>query len=99
MRSIIKNGRVITAADTVDADVLIEDGRVRAIGHGLPVGDDVEVHDAAEGHGRMDYSLFEGHGASCKVAKVFLRDRMIVDDNQGWARTVTANTFRAPPRA
>ena len=37
---------------------------------------------AAEGHGRMDYSLFEGFEASCKVAKVFLRGRLIVDGNE-----------------
>ena len=37
---------------------------------------------AAAGHGRMDYSLFEGHEASCKVAKVFLRGRLIVDGNE-----------------
>ncbi len=34
---------------------------------------------AARGHGRMDYSLFEGHAVTCKVNKVFLRGRLIVD--------------------
>lgn len=37
---------------------------------------------AADGHGRMDYSLFEGHEATCRIAKVFLRGRLIVDGNQ-----------------
>lgn len=37
---------------------------------------------AKAGHGRMDYSLFEGHDAHCKIAKVFLRGRMIVDGDQ-----------------
>jgi dihydropyrimidinase len=43
---LIKNGRIVTAVDDYEADILIEDGRVRMIGRDIPVGDDVEVHDA-----------------------------------------------------
>lgn len=38
--------------------------------------------NAADGHGRSDYSLFEGREATCKIAKVFLRGRLIVDGDQ-----------------
>ncbi|MCZ6846550.1 MAG: dihydropyrimidinase [Alphaproteobacteria bacterium] len=44
---LIKNGRIITAVDDYQADILIEDGRVRTIGKDIAVGDGVEVHDAA----------------------------------------------------
>ncbi len=36
---------------------------------------------AADGHGRMDYSLFEGFEATGRIKKVFLRGEMIVDGN------------------
>lgn len=45
--TLIRNGRIVTAVDDYTADILMENGRVRMIGHGIPVGDDVEVHDAA----------------------------------------------------
>jgi dihydropyrimidinase len=44
---LIKNGRIVTATDDYQADILIQDGRVDTIGRSLSVGDDVEVHDAA----------------------------------------------------
>ncbi len=44
---LIKNGRIITAVDDYQADILIQDGRVHTIGKDIAVGDDVEVHDAA----------------------------------------------------
>jgi dihydropyrimidinase len=47
MRTLIANGRVITACEDINADVLIEDGRISAIGRDLRVGDDVEIHDAS----------------------------------------------------
>jgi dihydropyrimidinase len=37
MRTLIKNGRVITASDDAVADLLIEDGVIAHIGRGLPV--------------------------------------------------------------
>ena len=43
---LIKNGRIVTAVDDYEADILIEDGRVRTIGRDIAVGDDVEIHDA-----------------------------------------------------
>jgi len=46
MRTLIKNGRIVTAATDVRADLLIEDGRIAAIGLGLAAGEDVETHDA-----------------------------------------------------
>ena len=44
---LIKKGRIITAVDDYQADILIEDGRVHTIGKDIAVGDGVEVHDAA----------------------------------------------------
>ncbi len=44
---LIKNAHVVTAIDNYIADILIEDGRVHTIGTDIPVGDDVEVHDAS----------------------------------------------------
>ena len=44
---LIKNGRIVTAVDDYQADILIEDGRIRTIGQGLVVGNHVETHDAS----------------------------------------------------
>jgi dihydropyrimidinase len=44
---LIKNGRIVTAIDDYQADILIEDGRIRTIGQGLVVGSNVETHDAS----------------------------------------------------
>jgi dihydropyrimidinase len=44
--TLIRNGRVITAVDDYVADVLMQDGVVRAIGQSLEVGPDVRVVDA-----------------------------------------------------
>ena len=44
--TLIRNGRVITASDDYVADVLMQGGVIHAIGHQLPVGDDVAVVDA-----------------------------------------------------
>ena len=35
MRTLIKGGTIVTASDTYDADVLIEDEKIVTIGHGL----------------------------------------------------------------
>ncbi len=43
---LIRNGRIVTAVDDYKADLLAVDGRVQMIGRDIPVGDDVEVHDA-----------------------------------------------------
>ena len=40
---LIKNGRIVTAVDDYQADILIEDGRIRTIGQGLVVGNHVET--------------------------------------------------------
>ena len=56
-----------TIAPGSDADIVIVDPEAKG------------VISAAQGHGRMDYSLFEGHEVGCRVAKVFLRGRLIVD--------------------
>ena len=45
MKKIIKNGTIITATETFNADVLIDDGQVTAIGLDLPSAG-VEVIDA-----------------------------------------------------
>src|SRR5262249_60465781 len=44
---LIKNGRIVTAVDDYQADLLIEDGRIQTIGQGLVVGEHVETHDAS----------------------------------------------------
>ncbi len=44
--TVIRHGRIITASDDYSADVLMEDGVVRAIGRDLEVGPDVAVVDA-----------------------------------------------------
>lgn len=46
MKKLIKNGTIVTAADEYKADVLIENGKVSAIGHDLTKHAD-EVMDAA----------------------------------------------------
>lgn len=43
---LIKGGRVVTAVDDYIADILVQDGRIEAIGRTL-IADDAEVHDAA----------------------------------------------------
>lgn len=48
MKKIIKNGTIVTAADIYQADVLIEDGKISAIGSNLDA-DGAEVIDA-QGH-------------------------------------------------
>ena len=47
MAVLIKNGRIVTAVDDYEADILVADGRIHTIGRDLEVGDDVEVHDAS----------------------------------------------------
>ena len=46
MKKLIRGGTVVTAGDTLDADVLIENGIVKAVGAGLDAGD-AEVIDAS----------------------------------------------------
>ena len=46
MPTLIKNGTIVTAADTVQADLLIEDEQIALIGRNLPE-DGVTVIDAA----------------------------------------------------
>lgn len=46
MSLLIKSGTLITASDTFQADILIEDEKIAAIGAGLPAGD-AQVIDAA----------------------------------------------------
>ena len=44
---LIRNGRIVTAVDDYQADILVRDGRVHTIGRDIAVGPDVAVHDAA----------------------------------------------------
>ena len=46
-KTLIRNGRIVTAVDDYTADILVVDGRIETIGRNLAVGGDVEVHDAA----------------------------------------------------
>ncbi len=45
-KTLIKNGHVVTAVDDYHADILIENGKIEAIGRSLSV-EDAEVHDAS----------------------------------------------------
>ncbi|MBI5082388.1 MAG: dihydropyrimidinase, partial [Chloroflexi bacterium] len=45
MKTLIKNGTVVTASDSIIADVLIDDEKVIALGANLP-GEDANVIDA-----------------------------------------------------
>jgi dihydropyrimidinase len=45
--TLIRNGRIVTAVDDYQADILVQDGRVHTIGRDIAVGADVAVHDAA----------------------------------------------------
>ena len=47
MTTIIKNGTIITAGDTIEADILIEDGIIAALGSAFPESGVDEVIDAA----------------------------------------------------
>jgi urease alpha subunit len=49
---LIKNGRIVTAVGDYQADILIEDGRIRIIGQGLVAGNNVETRDAIRGSAR-----------------------------------------------
>jgi len=44
--TLVRNGRIVTAGDDFRADILIEHGRIEAIGRALPAGAGVVVHDA-----------------------------------------------------
>jgi dihydropyrimidinase len=44
---LIRQGRIITAADNYTADILVRGGRVAMIGAGIEVGTDTEIHDAS----------------------------------------------------
>ena len=45
--TLIRNGRIVTAVDDYEADILVNDGRIHTIGLDLSVGPDVAIHDAA----------------------------------------------------
>src|SRR5262245_50558387 len=45
-KTLIRNGRIVTAVDDYTADILVVDGRIETIGRNLPVAD-AEVHDAS----------------------------------------------------
>ena len=46
-KTLIRNGRVVTAVDDYVGDILLEGGRIEAIGRSLDV-EDAEVHDATD---------------------------------------------------
>ena len=64
MRTVIKNGRVVTAVDDYNADILIEDGRISVIAAAIDA--DVDVDKVIDARGRLvrnlrkeDFKLFE----------------------------------------
>ncbi len=46
-KTLIRNGRIVTAVDDYRADLLLEDGQIAAIGKRLDVGPDTQVIDAS----------------------------------------------------
>ena len=45
MKTLVTNGVVVTAADTFAADILIEDGKIAALGHNLgSAADSIDAH-------------------------------------------------------
>ena len=46
-RKLIQNGVLVTAADTFEADILIENGKITQIGMGMVVDDRTEIVDAS----------------------------------------------------
>jgi len=56
-----------TIAVGSDADIVVFDP------------DETWTIEAANGHGRMDYSLFEGYQVTGRTRKVFTRGRLVVD--------------------
>ncbi|MEM9906778.1 MAG: dihydropyrimidinase, partial [Cyanobacteria bacterium P01_D01_bin.44] len=44
-KTLIRNGRIVTAVDDYVADILIENGKIEAVGRSLTV-EDAERHDA-----------------------------------------------------
>lgn len=72
MRTIVRNGRIVTAIDDYSADILIEDGRIRAIGNDLEVGSDAQTVDASnllvlpggvDVHTHLDWEFGASHTA------------------------------------
>ena len=46
MKALVKNGTIVTAVDRNDADILVEDGTVSAIGRSLPAESADRIYDA-----------------------------------------------------
>lgn len=72
MRTIVRNGRIVTSIDDYSADILIEDGRIRAIGRDLEVGQDARTVDASnllvlpggvDVHTHLDWEFGASHTA------------------------------------
>src|SRR5688572_4347842 len=72
MRTIVRNGRIVTSIDDYSADILIEDGRIRAIGRDLEVGSDARTVDASnllvlpggvDVHTHLDWEFGASHTA------------------------------------
>ncbi|MEJ5202561.1 MAG: dihydropyrimidinase, partial [Anaerolineales bacterium] len=47
MKTLIKNGTLITASETFQADIFIDSEKIIQVGVGLKVGEDVEIVDAS----------------------------------------------------
>lgn len=50
MQALVKNGTIVTALDRYQADILIDDGTISAIGRGLPAEQADRVYDASGKH-------------------------------------------------
>ena len=77
-RKISRNGRIVTAVDDYTADLLVDDGRIVAIGRSLDAGPDAAVIDATgllvlpggvDCHTHMDNTF--GDSTTCDSAETF----------------------------
>jgi dihydropyrimidinase len=97
MRALVKNGTVVTALDQYQADILIEDGTISAIGRSLP---DAQVDRAYDASGT--YVLPGGVDVHTHMAMPFGGTVSIDDFESGtvaaaWGGTTTIVDFAIQP--
>jgi dihydropyrimidinase len=72
MRTLVRNGRIVTAIDDYSADILIENDKIKAIGRDLDVGNDAHTIDAGnllvlpggvDVHTHLDWEFGASHTA------------------------------------
>ena len=87
MRTLIKGGTIVTAGDTFQADVLIEDEKVATIGHGLSA--DTTIDASGKYVGRRVYRTQELGSAGPNP--VYYLDKDLASDNTTTSFTDTTS--------